>query len=175
MLVRQIWPPVRASWAEISAAPSMTKMRPSADIGGAVPGSVSPAMTSIFQEGFRIPPMKLVKGGVPNDDLFGLLLDRALHEFSRVAHEGNLAGEKNKGAGVDALGIRPEGGRRVGGTDNGAAHFTSSYQAIWIDSRIDSLDFSGSSPKSSNSITILWSFGKLSLSGSWSGNASINA
>jgi N-methylhydantoinase B len=30
-----------------------------ADIGGAVPGSVSPALTSIFMEGFRIPPLKL--------------------------------------------------------------------------------------------------------------------
>ena len=43
------------------------------DIGGAIPGSVSPAMTSIFQEGFRIPPMKLVKAGVLNAELLGLL------------------------------------------------------------------------------------------------------
>src|SRR5580704_10940813 len=44
-----------------------------ADIGGAVPGSVSPAMTSIFMEGFRIPPLKLMKHGEPNEDLFALL------------------------------------------------------------------------------------------------------
>ena len=44
-----------------------------ADIGGAVPGSVSPALTSIFMEGFRIPPLKLMKRGEPNEDLFALL------------------------------------------------------------------------------------------------------
>jgi N-methylhydantoinase B len=43
------------------------------DIGGAVPGSVSPALTSIFQEGFRIPPMKLVKAGVLNDEFLSIL------------------------------------------------------------------------------------------------------
>ena len=43
------------------------------DVGGSVPGSVSPALTSIFQEGFRIPPLKLVKAGQVNDDLLNLL------------------------------------------------------------------------------------------------------
>jgi N-methylhydantoinase B len=43
------------------------------DIGGSLPGSVSPALTSIYQEGFRIPPMKLVRGGVLNEDFIGLL------------------------------------------------------------------------------------------------------
>ncbi len=43
------------------------------DIGGMVPGSVSPALTSIFQEGFRIPPMKLVKGGVVNEEFLAIL------------------------------------------------------------------------------------------------------
>jgi len=33
------------------------------DIGGAVPGSISPAHTEIFQEGVIIPPMKLVEVG----------------------------------------------------------------------------------------------------------------
>ena len=44
-----------------------------ADIGGAIPGSVSPAMTSIHQEGFRIPPLKLVRRGVISPDLLALL------------------------------------------------------------------------------------------------------
>ncbi len=43
------------------------------DIGGSLPGSVSPALTSIYQEGFRIPPMKLVRGGALNEDFIGLL------------------------------------------------------------------------------------------------------
>ncbi len=44
------------------------------DIGGAVPSSISPAFTEIFQEGLRVPPMKIVKKGVPNDDLFKFLM-----------------------------------------------------------------------------------------------------
>jgi N-methylhydantoinase B len=43
------------------------------DIGSGVPGSVSPAFTSIYQEGFRIPPMKLVKAGVLNEEFLAIL------------------------------------------------------------------------------------------------------
>ena len=39
-----------------------------ADVGGAVPTSMSPALTDIFQEGIRLPPLKLVKAGVLNED-----------------------------------------------------------------------------------------------------------
>ena len=42
------------------------------DIGGSVPSSISPALTEIFQEGLRIPPMKIVKKGVVNRDFFAL-------------------------------------------------------------------------------------------------------
>jgi N-methylhydantoinase B len=42
------------------------------DIGGSVPSSISPALTEIFQEGLRIPPMKIVKKGVVNQDFFAL-------------------------------------------------------------------------------------------------------
>ncbi|MCW5720993.1 MAG: hydantoinase B/oxoprolinase family protein [Devosia sp.] len=44
-----------------------------ADIGGAVPSSMSPALTEIFQEGLRIPPMKLFRKGAPNNDVFDLI------------------------------------------------------------------------------------------------------
>lgn len=44
-----------------------------ADIGGAVPTSMSPALTSIFQEGIRIPPMKLVRRGVINEEVVSLI------------------------------------------------------------------------------------------------------
>lgn len=43
------------------------------DIGGSIPGSVSPALTSIYQEGLRIPPMKLVRRGELNADFIALL------------------------------------------------------------------------------------------------------
>jgi len=36
------------------------------DVGGCVPGSLSATNTEVFQEGFRIPPMKLVRKGVLN-------------------------------------------------------------------------------------------------------------
>ena len=72
-----------------------------ADIGGAVPGSVSPALTSIFMEGFRIPPLKLMKRGQPNEDLFALL-----HLNSRM-------GELNLGDLRAMLGALKTGNRRI--------------------------------------------------------------
>lgn len=52
-----------------------------ADIGGATPGSMGMAL-DIYGEGLRIPPVRIVKGGVVNDDVMRLLLAnvRASHE-----------------------------------------------------------------------------------------------
>lgn len=44
-----------------------------ADIGGATPGSMGMA-TDIYGEGLRIPPVRLVKGGVVNDDVMDLIM-----------------------------------------------------------------------------------------------------
>jgi N-methylhydantoinase B len=44
------------------------------DIGGAVPGSMPIKATSIFQEGVRIPPVKLFSRGVYNQDLVDLIM-----------------------------------------------------------------------------------------------------
>ncbi|WP_049776501.1 hydantoinase B/oxoprolinase family protein [Ketogulonicigenium vulgare] len=44
-----------------------------ADVGGSVPSSMSPALTEIFQEGLRIPPLKLFRAGQPNEDLFEMI------------------------------------------------------------------------------------------------------
>ncbi len=44
-----------------------------ADVGGMYPGSMGPAR-EIFQEGLRIPPVRLVRGGVLDTDLLSLLL-----------------------------------------------------------------------------------------------------
>ncbi len=46
----------------------------STDMGGAVPSSIAPSLSEIFQEGLRIPPMKLVKQGKMNDDLLGIMM-----------------------------------------------------------------------------------------------------
>ncbi|HSI40153.1 MAG TPA: hydantoinase B/oxoprolinase family protein [Xanthobacteraceae bacterium] len=43
------------------------------DVGGRVPGSNASDSTEIFQEGLRIPPMKLYAGGVPNATLLALI------------------------------------------------------------------------------------------------------
>ncbi len=40
----------------------------SSDIGGGVPSSISPRFADLFEEGFQIPPMKLVKAGEMNED-----------------------------------------------------------------------------------------------------------
>ena len=44
-----------------------------ADVGGMTPGSM-PLATSVIQEGIRIPPVKLVRGGALDNDLWDLIL-----------------------------------------------------------------------------------------------------
>jgi N-methylhydantoinase B len=44
------------------------------DIGGGAPGSYDPEATEIYQEGLRIPPVKLFDRGVRNDPLYKVML-----------------------------------------------------------------------------------------------------
>ena len=53
------FPAVRAHWA---------------DVGGMVPGSMSGKATEIYQEGIRIPPIKIIEGGRVNEAAQELLL-----------------------------------------------------------------------------------------------------
>lgn len=53
------FPAVRAHWA---------------DVGGSVPGSMSGKATEIYQEGIRIPPIKILEGGRMNEAALDLLL-----------------------------------------------------------------------------------------------------
>lgn len=53
-----------------------------ADIGGMAPGSMAGGMTEIYQEGLRIPPVRLVRGGEVVDDMMQLILLNV-----RVPHE----------------------------------------------------------------------------------------
>jgi N-methylhydantoinase B len=41
----------------------------SSDMGGAVPGSIAPSLTDTFQEGIRLPPLKLYRAGALNEDV----------------------------------------------------------------------------------------------------------
>jgi N-methylhydantoinase B len=43
------------------------------DVGGAVPATLSRTLTEIQQEGLRIPPMRLMRGGVLNQDLLDII------------------------------------------------------------------------------------------------------
>lgn len=45
----------------------------SSDVGGRVPGSIAPSNQEIFQEGLRIPPTKLYRAGVLNQELFDIV------------------------------------------------------------------------------------------------------
>ncbi|MDH5020157.1 hydantoinase B/oxoprolinase family protein [Halobacterium rubrum] len=45
-----------------------------ADVGGSTAGSVAADSTEIYQEGLRIPPVKLVEGGEVDEDVLALLL-----------------------------------------------------------------------------------------------------
>ncbi len=47
----------------------------SSDMGGSVPGSIAPGLTDTFQEGFRIPPLKLYRRGVVNDDVQAIMVN----------------------------------------------------------------------------------------------------
>lgn len=53
-----LFPAVRSHWA---------------DVGGMTPGSYSGLATSIFQEGLRIPPIKLYEAGEPNKAVMALI------------------------------------------------------------------------------------------------------
>lgn len=69
------------------------------DIGGSVPGSMSTIATEIFQEGVRIPPLKISNRGEVNEDILKLLTHnvRTANEFSsdiRAQLSTNLVGCK---------------------------------------------------------------------------------
>src|SRR5215475_4417035 len=60
-----------------------------ADIGGATPGSMG-AATEIYQEGIRIPPIRIVRGGELDRDVFDLLLANV---HGREEREGDFAAQ----------------------------------------------------------------------------------
>ncbi len=60
-----------------------------ADIGGATPGSMG-AATEIYQEGIRIPPIRIMRGGELDRDMFSLLLANVR---GREEREGDFAAQ----------------------------------------------------------------------------------
>jgi len=66
-----LWKPIFAEGRVIALALSFVH---SSDVGGKVPGSISPTSQEIFQEGLRIPPMKLYRAGVASQEFLDLVL-----------------------------------------------------------------------------------------------------
>ncbi len=69
------------------------------DVGGKVPGSESADCTSIFQEGLRIPPVKLVAAGVLQQDIANIIL---LNSRTPQEREGDLKAQ----VATNATGLR---------------------------------------------------------------------
>ncbi|MFI5011642.1 MAG: hydantoinase B/oxoprolinase family protein [Hyphomicrobiales bacterium] len=84
----------------------------SSDVGGLVPGSIAPIAYDIYQEGLRLPAMKLVKAGVLNDELMSIILAN-----TRTPHynEGDLkaliaamhVAERRLDQTIDKYGVEP--------------------------------------------------------------------
>jgi N-methylhydantoinase B len=63
------------------------------DIGGSTPGSYSTLNRDIYGEGFRLPPTKLFRRGVINEDLFNAILANVrLAEERRADFDAQMAG-----------------------------------------------------------------------------------
>ena len=70
-----------------------------ADIGGMSPGSMAGGMTEIYQEGLRIPPIRLIRGGELVEDMMELILLNV-----RVPEE--RKGDYNAQIAANRLGVR---------------------------------------------------------------------
>lgn len=55
-----------------------------ADVGGAVPGSISPDAASIFEEGIRIPPTRLVSAGRLEDGVLNIIAQNTREPEDRI-------------------------------------------------------------------------------------------
>ncbi len=90
------------------------------DMGGAVPGNYNPAATEAFQEAFVLPPVKLVRAGVVQQDIVDILLRNTRLP---VSAEGDLQGQ------LAALDL---GARRLGEAlaDHGAETVRAAFAAL---------------------------------------------
>jgi N-methylhydantoinase B len=62
------------------------------DVGGSVPGNFNPTATEFYQEGIRVPPIKLIRAGVLQDDVIRILAANSRVPQSNV---GDLNGQLN--------------------------------------------------------------------------------
>jgi N-methylhydantoinase B len=68
------------------------------DMGGMVPGGFAPEATEIFQEGLRIPPVRLVRAGAYQDDMHRLIMSNVRFPEDREGDLSAQLGALNVGA-----------------------------------------------------------------------------
>jgi len=83
-----------------------------ADVGGSTPGSVSGSATEIYQEGLRLFPVRLWRGGHVEDDLLSVILANVRTPKERLGdlraqHAANRVGQKRLATLVQAQGVAP--------------------------------------------------------------------
>jgi hypothetical protein len=71
------------------------------DVGGMSPGSLSGRATEIFQEGVRIPPIRIVERGRPNDAALDLIFSNMRGARERRGDFQAMLGTCRKAAGAD--------------------------------------------------------------------------
>ncbi len=54
------------------------------DVGGSVPGSVSPTAGTVFEEGLRIPLVRVARKGVPEEDILALVASNSREPEDRI-------------------------------------------------------------------------------------------
>jgi N-methylhydantoinase B len=126
-----------------------------ADVGGPVPGSVSGASPTIFSEGIRLPPIRIARAGVPDDDLINLIAQNTREPTERVLDLHNQIGANARGAALIAAVVRDHGADALDGAvnaiiDHAAACVRAAVAAlpdgIWRATRYLDDDGTGSDP-----------------------------
>ncbi len=79
------------------------------DVGGSVPGSISGGARSVFEEGLRIPIIKLVKGGTLDRDLLRLIASNSRDPMERELDLQVQVSANNRGAAMAVELIRQMG------------------------------------------------------------------
>ncbi|SDX33103.1 hydantoinase B/oxoprolinase family protein [Roseicitreum antarcticum] len=90
-----------------------------ADVGGPEPGSVSGASPSIFWEGIRLPPIRIARAGVADEDVIGLIAHNTREPMERILDLRNQVGANLRGAALMQALISDHGARAVADAVNG--------------------------------------------------------
>ena len=82
------------------------------DVGGKTPSSMPTDALTIYEEGVVIPPFKLYRKGVLQEDPLRIILNQVRQpEWNREAIEGAMNGTRTRRPIQSAVGAPPGGGR----------------------------------------------------------------